>query len=84
MTLSRLLLLLGIAGSLGGCVTGADLRARDEQRCVGFGFRPGSEAFANCLQNYDLDRSADRRALLYGPGPGIGVGFGYGVGFRRW
>lgn len=63
----------------------AERRAHDESRCHGYGFRPGSDAFAKCLQNIDLDRSADRRATLYGAGygPGFGVGFRGGFG-RRW
>jgi hypothetical protein len=62
---------LGLA--LGACETTspAQQRAADEARCKSYGFRRGSDAFAKCLQDIDLDRSADRRSrrddvLLYG------------------
>ncbi|TDR85425.1 hypothetical protein [Enterovirga rhinocerotis] len=71
--------------ALSGCMTAQDIRLADDHRCRGYGFRPGSDAFSKCLQDIDLDRSADRRAFLYGgAGPGFGMGFGYGYGFRRW
>lgn len=80
MRFARLLVAVGLLSALTGCMSTAEIRARDETRCHGYGFRPGTDAFAKCLQNIDLDRSADRRATLYGPG--FGPGFGYGVGFR--
>ena len=64
----------------------AERRRTDEAQCRGYGFRRGSDAFAECLQRTDLDRRADRRARLYGPGGvyrpygpygGIGVYGGY-------
>lgn len=70
--------------ALSGCMTAQEIRMADEGRCRGFGFRPGSDAFAKCLQNIDLDRSADRRALMYGPGPGPRFGVGFGYGWRRF
>ncbi len=80
---SRLLAILALAASLpalGGCVSPQDRRAADESRCLSYGFRPGSDAFATCLQTIDLDRSADRRQLLSGPPYGYGYG---GFGYRR-
>jgi hypothetical protein len=63
---------LGLAVVLGGCMTAAEMRAADEARCRSYGFRAGSEGFANCLMEIDLDRSAARRARFeasgfYGP-----------------
>lgn len=43
-------------------MTPQERRAADEARCVDYGFRRGSEAFAECLQRLDLDRRADARA----------------------
>lgn len=85
MRFARLLLAIGLLSGLAGCISSAELRSQDEMRCRGYGFRPGTDAFSKCLQNFDLDRSADRRAMLYGPGPGpgFGVGFGGGFGWRR-
>lgn len=83
MRIARILLTVGVVSLLTGCMSVAERRYADENRCAGYGFRPGSDAFGKCLQNIDLDRSADSRAFMYGArGPGIGVGFGYG--FRRW
>lgn len=83
MTLPIRLLLASLAfAALSGCMSMQEIRAADDARCRGYGFRPGSDAFSKCLQSIDLDRSADRRALMYGPGPGVGVGFGYG--WRRY
>lgn len=69
---ARWLIVLGLAAALGGCVTPAEQRALDEGRCRSYGFRPGSDPYANCLMEVDLDRSAARRARLeasgfYGP-----------------
>lgn len=64
---------------LGGCasMTPEQRRANDEFECRDYGFRPGTNAFAECLQRIDLDRRADRRAFLYGdPFPRA-----YGYGF---
>lgn len=60
----RLLVLLGLAGLLAGCVTMTpeELRAADEQTCRNYGFKLQTEAFANCLLRLDLDRRADSRA----------------------
>lgn len=85
ITTLRILLATAAVALLSGCMTVAERRHADESRCAGYGFRPGSDAFAKCLQNIDLDRSADSRAFMYGArGPGFGVGVGYGYGFRRW
>jgi hypothetical protein len=74
---------LGLALLASGCVSVAERRALDEERCRSYGFRPGSEGFANCLLDVDLDRAASRRAWMerdFGPS----YGFGFGYGFRRW
>ncbi|MFD2236281.1 hypothetical protein [Aureimonas populi] len=47
-----------------GCTTvdPQERRARDEASCRDYGFRPGTDAFAECLQRIDLSREADARA----------------------
>lgn len=47
-----------------GCVsmTPEERRALDNQTCSSYGFRRGTDAFANCLLNLDLDRRAASRA----------------------
>ncbi len=58
--------LLVTAVALSGCVSvsPAERRAADENQCRSYGFRPGTDAFAACLQRIDLSRAADRRAAL--------------------
>lgn len=76
---------LGLAALGSGCVTLAERRAFDEEQCRGYGFRAGTDAFAQCLQEIDLDRSASRRAVWAQPVyPGSYPGYGFGYGFRRW
>ena len=47
---------------LAGCTVSAEeRRIRDQQTCRGYGFVEGSEAFANCMMQIDLDRRAAQR-----------------------
>jgi hypothetical protein len=59
-------LLAGAITLLGGCVSPEEQRAMDQQQCSGYGFSPGSDAFANCMmkttQQRDAQAAADRRA----------------------
>jgi hypothetical protein len=50
-----------------GCttMTPQERRAADETTCRSYGFRKGTDAFASCLLQLDLDRRATRRAALY-------------------
>jgi hypothetical protein len=48
-----------------GCTVSAEeRRVRDQQTCRGYGFVEGSEAFANCMMQLDLDRRAAQREAL--------------------
>lgn len=58
---SRLAALAVTAILLAGCQTAAEVRANDENRCRDYGFRTGTDAFAECLQRIDLDRRASLR-----------------------
>ncbi|MBB3950840.1 hypothetical protein [Aureimonas jatrophae] len=72
---------------LSACVSASpeERRAADEAACRDYGFRPRTTAFAECLQRRDIERSADRRARLYGGGVGIGgAGLGVGWGYGRF
>ena len=75
MTVSRFSALALIALVLAGCQTAEEIRASDERRCTSFGFRAGTDAFAECLQRIDLDRRASLRQssrdALYMPPPVI-------------
>lgn len=59
---SRLIALTAVMLALAGCQTAEEIRASDENRCVSYGFRPRTDAFAACLQRIDLDRRAELRA----------------------
>lgn len=73
------LAVVGAALLLAGCNSAslAEQRAGDEARCRSYGFRPGTDAFAKCLLQVDLDRSADRRAIRYDSPYGHGWPGGY-------
>ncbi|MBB4193750.1 hypothetical protein GGE45_004261 [Rhizobium aethiopicum] len=64
MRLSLLLALLAVTAGLSACqtITPEERRAADEQRCLSYGFRRGTDGFATCLQRIDLDRRAESRA----------------------
>jgi len=50
--------------ALTSCVTPEELRREDEATCVGYGFRPDTDAFAACLQRDSLAR---RLAISFAP-----------------
>ena len=57
---------------LTGCQTAEEMRVADENRCLSYGFRPRTDAFAECLQRIDIDRrmslrEASRDALFMPP-----------------
>jgi hypothetical protein len=43
---------------LTSCVSPEELRREDEATCAGYGFHPGTDAFASCLQKESLARRA--------------------------
>jgi hypothetical protein len=49
-------LVLALALALTSCVSTEDLRRQDAATCTGFGFHPGTDAFASCLQRESLAR----------------------------
>jgi len=53
-----------VAALLAGCqtMTPEQRRAADEAKCSAYGFKKKTDAFAECLQRIDLDRSAEMRA----------------------
>ena len=54
---------------LGGCATPQELRQGDEAQCQGYGFKPGTNDFALCLQRESLARRYAVPAPPYwGPG----------------
>jgi hypothetical protein len=91
MRFQAVLSILATVVLLSGCetLTPQEQRARDEQTCNSYGFRRGTDNFANCLMRLDLDRRADYRSFRdsqnddFWGGPTVIVGGGYGYGGHR-
>ena len=62
MRIALLITLLAAITGLSACqtMTPEERRAADEQRCLSYGFRRGTDGFATCLQRIDLDRRAGK------------------------
>lgn len=48
-----------------GAAQQAQMRADDQQRCVTYGFQPGSDGFAGCMMQIDQRRRAIGQALMF-------------------
>jgi len=55
-----LFLPLGIAG----CVSAEDQRAADQEKCASYGYRPGTDGFASCMESQDWKRDDDQRRTM--------------------
>lgn len=55
--------------SLASCESAAEIRARDEAQCTSYGFKPGTDAFAGCLQQENLSRRYQLDQMQMWPGP---------------
>ena len=64
LRLARVVFALALA--LTSCVSPEELRREDEATCAGYGFHPGTDAFAACLQRESLAR---RFVTAYPPPP---------------
>lgn len=56
----RVMAILALSLSLGGCITDdliAERNARDDQKCQSYGARPGSDAYVNCRAQLDSART---------------------------
>ncbi|PKB89434.1 hypothetical protein A8A01_15060 [Ewingella americana] len=49
-------MIIGIAVMLSGCVSPAEQASMDRSQCADFGFTPGTDAFAQCMQNTAIHR----------------------------
>lgn len=47
-----------------GCASQQKLQAADSQRCAGYGFKPGTDAFANCMMTQSSQREAQQAAAM--------------------
>jgi hypothetical protein len=62
--IGRIGLLLGLALSVAGCASTAQLAQRNNERCVNRGYQPGTADFNKCLQlveNEHVQRMDARR-----------------------
>ena len=60
--LGALIACAGLGAMLVGCVSPEEQRAADQQQCVGFGFAPRTESFANCMLKVSQQRQAEAAA----------------------
>jgi hypothetical protein len=67
--------------TLASCVSPEELHRQDEVTCTGYGFHPGTDAFANCMQRENLARQA---IVSYPPPPYWGWGYWGGVRGPYW
>ena len=44
--------------SLAGCISPEEQHAQDQQTCAGYGFAPGTDAFAHCMMTTAQQRDA--------------------------
>ena len=58
---SALLTLLGVLALI-ACTSPEEQRAEDQSRCSGYGFQPGTTAFAQCMMTADMRRDAKAQA----------------------
>ena len=65
----RLVLALAVVTALAGCVSEAELRQQDQAQCTSYGFKPGTDAFAGCLQQENLGRRYRLEQYQAWPGP---------------
>jgi hypothetical protein len=62
--------------ALASCVSPEELRREDEATCAGYGFHPGTDAFATCLQGAaspDCVPATAVLGILGLLGPGVGA-----------
>jgi hypothetical protein len=61
MKLTQLLLIALL--SLAACgPTAEEQHAMDQQKCSGYGFQPGTDAYAHCMMNVSLQRQSEQAA----------------------
>lgn len=50
--------------ALAGCATSEELASRDDAACTSYGYRVGTDGYANCRLSMDQQRQARRQAAL--------------------
>lgn len=54
--------MITMSSLLSGCVSQKELQAADRQHCAGYGFMPGTDAFANCMMMQANQREEQQAA----------------------
>src|ERR1700743_2940100 len=62
MKATQALLVLALIPLCGYGPSAEEQRAMDQQKCSGYGFQPGSNAYAHCLMNVSLQRESEQAA----------------------
>ncbi|TPN48230.1 MULTISPECIES: hypothetical protein [unclassified Mesorhizobium] len=60
----RYLLIALVPLAVAGCVSTEDQRAADQEKCASYGYRPGSNSFADCMRDQDEQRADDQRRTM--------------------
>nr|WP_276081734.1 hypothetical protein [Methylobacterium sp. GC_Met_2] len=61
-TAAKIALAAACTLGLAACVTPQERHAMDQNQCFGFGFEPGTDAFAECMMGLHQDRAAAEAA----------------------
>lgn len=61
---------IAAAQMLTGCASPAEIRQADANQCNGYGFAPGTDAHANCMQKIARDRQKSMEAFMSAPAAG--------------
>lgn len=60
----RYVLIALVPLAVAGCVSAEDQRAMDQQQCSSYGYRPGTNRFADCMMQQTSQRSEDEQRSL--------------------
>lgn len=60
----KLLPFLLLPFATAGCVSDADQHSADQDKCSSYGYRPGSNRFADCMMEQDQQRANDQRRTM--------------------
>lgn len=55
---------LTVAALVAGCASPADIREADTRQCNGYGYTPGTDAHAGCMQKIASDRQKNMQAFM--------------------
>ncbi|MEP7453340.1 hypothetical protein [Phyllobacterium sp. SB3] len=60
----RYILIALVPLAVAGCVSSEDQRAMDRDKCASYGYRQGSNSFADCMMNQDQKRADDQQRTM--------------------